>query len=93
MLEAIRIANVADVFDLNVSPHSFTGHLCTMIHAHYSAIVPNFQIMEFDVDEVPWLAEFFTEPLQIENGDLIIGERPGWGMDIDEDAVRARPAR
>ncbi len=93
LIEAIRIANVADVFDLNVSPHNFTGHLCSMMHGHYSAITPNFQIMEFDVDEVPWLGEFFTEPLVIEDGELVLNDKPGWGMDVNEDAVRARPAR
>ena len=93
LLEAIRIANVADVFDLNISPHNFTAHLCTMIHGHYAAIIPNFQIMEFDVDEAPWLHEFFTEPLPIENGELVLTDKPGWGMDVVEDAVRARPPR
>ena len=92
-LESVRIASVADVFDLNVSPHNFTGHLATMMSGHYAAVTPNLQIMEFDVDEVPWLGEFFTEPLRIENGELILTEKPGWGMDIDEEAVRARPPR
>ena len=49
--------------------------------------------MEFDVDEVPWLSDFFTDPLQIENGVLVLTEKPGWGMDINEQAVRERPAR
>ena len=93
LIETIRIANLADVFDMNVSPHNFTGHLCTMMHGHYSAITPNFQVMEFDVDEVPWLGEFFTEPLVIEEGELVLNDKPGWGMDVNEDAVRARPAR
>ena len=93
LLESIRIANVADVFDLNVSPHNFTGLLCSMIHGHYAAIVPNFQIMEFDVDEVPWMADFFNEPLRIETGELVLNDKPGWGMDVNEDAVRARPPR
>ncbi len=92
-LESVRIASVADVFDLNVSPHNFTGHLATMMHGHYAAVTPNLEIMEFDVDEVPWLGEFFTEPLQIENGELVLTDKPGWGMDIDEAAVRSRPPR
>ena len=92
-LESIKIAAVADVFDLNVSPHNFTGHLATQINAHFSAITPNLELMEFDVDEVPWLGEFFTEPLQIEKGVLALSEKPGWGMDVDEEAVRERPPR
>ena len=93
LLESIKIANVADVFDLNISPHNFTGYLATQISAHYAAITPNIEIMEFDVDEVPWLGEFFTEPLRIEDGELILNGKPGWGMDVDEEAVLRRPPR
>ena len=93
LLESIKIAHIADVFDLNISPHNFTGYLATQISAHFAAITPNLEIMEFDVDEVPWLGEFFTEPLRIENGKLILSEKPGWGMDIDEKAVLKRPPR
>ena len=93
LLESIKIANVADVFDLNISPHNFTGYLATQISAHFAAITPNLEIMEFDVDEVPWLGEFFTEPLRIEDGKLILSEKPGWGMDVDEKAVLKRPPR
>ena len=93
LLESIKIANVADVFDLNISPHNFTGYLATQISAHFAAITPNLEIMEFDVDEVPWLGEFFTEPLRIEDGKLILTEKPGWGMDVDEKAVLKRPPR
>ncbi len=64
-----------------------------MMHAHYSAIIPNLQIMEFDVDEVPWMGDYFTSSLRIEDGELVLGDQPGWGMGVDEDAVRARPPR
>ena len=93
LLESIKIAHIADVFDLNISPHNFTGYLATQISAHFAAITPNLEIMEFDVDEVPWLGEFFTEPLRIEDGKLMLTEKPGWGMDVDEKAVLKRPPR
>ena len=54
-----------------------------MIHAHYTAILPNFQIMEFDVDEAPWLHEFFGA-IAYENGELVLTDKPGWGMDVVE---------
>lgn len=92
-VEAQKIASLADVFDLNVSPHNYTSHLCSMIHGHYSAVIPNLQLMEIDVDEVPWMSDFFTEPLVIENGELILNDKPGWGMDVNEEAVKARPPR
>ncbi len=93
LLESIKIASVADVFDLNVSPHNFTGYLATQINGHFSAVTPNLELMEFDVDEVAWLNEFFTEPLIIENGVLVLTEKPGWGMDVNEKAVKKYPAK
>ena len=89
----MKIASLADVFDLNVSPHNYTSHLCTMMHGHFSAVIPNLQLMEIDIDEVPWMSEFFTEPLCIENGELVLNQKPGWGMDVNEEAVRARPPK
>jgi L-alanine-DL-glutamate epimerase-like enolase superfamily enzyme len=29
----------------------------------------------------------------VENGDMLVPDRPGWGTEIDEDALRARPPR
>lgn len=92
-IESMRIASLADAFDINVSPHNFISHLSTMISGHFAAITPNLQVMEFDVDEVPWHGEFFTEPLPLENGHLVLTEKPGWGMDVNEEAVRERPPR
>jgi galactonate dehydratase len=92
-LESLRIAAIADAYDANVTAHNFTSHLATQMSGHYAAVTPNMQIMEFDPDEVGWLHEYFTEPLVIENGELVLSERPGWGMDINEEAVRAHPPR
>jgi len=92
-LESLRIAALADAYDANVTAHNFTSHLATQMAGHFAAVTPNMQIMEFDPDEVGWLHEYFTQPLIIENGELVLSERPGWGMDVNEKAVRARPPR
>ena len=93
MAEAVKIAAMADAYEANVAPHNFYGHLCTMHSAHFSASVPNFRIMEVDIDGVPWRDEFVTAVPVIENGDLVLPAAPGWGMDVNEAAVRARPPR
>jgi L-alanine-DL-glutamate epimerase-like enolase superfamily enzyme len=51
--ESLKIAAMADAYEINVAPHNFYGHLATMMNAHWSAVVPNLRIMEFDVDMVP----------------------------------------
>ena len=91
--ECVKIASMAETFEINVAPHNFYGHLSSYMSAHFSAIVPNFRIMEIDLDHVPWDHEFVTRPAVIENGEFVLPERPGWGCDVDEKAVRARPPK
>ena len=43
--------------------------------AHFCAAIPNFRIMEFDVDEVPWKPKLLTRPYVIENGELLLPDR------------------
>ena len=88
--ESFKIAAMADVYEMNVAPHNFYGHLCTAISAHLCAAVPNFRIMEIDIDSVTWRDEFVTAPPVIENGELVLPTGPGWGIDVNEKAVRAR---
>ncbi len=82
---------MADAYEVNVAPHNFYGHLSSMISAHFCALVPNFRIMEIDVDDVPWRDELVTVPPVIADGVLSLPKGPGWGTDVDEDAVRRHP--
>jgi galactonate dehydratase len=93
LAESLKIAAMADVYETNVAPHNFYGHLCSMISAHFSAAVPNFRIMEIDLDSAPWRDEFYDTVPVIENGELVVAMRPGWGIEVNEKAVRARPPK
>ena len=79
MWESIRIAILADAFEVDVAPHNYYGHLSTLMSAHFCAAVPNFRIMEYDVDDVPWRDDIVTHPPVIENGQLVVPTRPGLG--------------
>jgi L-alanine-DL-glutamate epimerase-like enolase superfamily enzyme len=91
--ESIRIATLADAFEVDVAPHNYYGDLATLMSAHLCAAVPNFRIMEYEVEDAPWLHDFVTHPPVVEGGQLVVPTRPGWGADVNEDAVRARPPR
>lgn len=93
LIEAYKIAAMADAFEVNVAPHNFYGPLAMLISAHFCAMVPNFRIMEMDVDEVPWIDSFVTAPPRIEAGQLLLPQAPGWGAEVNEEAVRAHPPR
>ncbi len=93
LAESVRMAAMADAYEVNVASHNFNGPLANVMSAHFCAAIPNFRIMEFDVDEVPWKGKLLTKPYAIENGELVLPSGPGWGTEVDEDAVRAHPAK
>jgi L-alanine-DL-glutamate epimerase-like enolase superfamily enzyme len=91
--QSMKIAASAEAHEVNVAPHNFYGHLCTLMNAHFSSAVPNLRIMETDIDRLAWDDEVFTHAPQFEDGYLIMPDRPGWGTEPREEAVRARPPK
>jgi len=91
ILEAVKIAAMAETHEVNVAPHNFNGHLGTLMSAHFCAAVPNFQVMEIDIDDVPWKDDLVTRPPVVESGELLIPDGAGWGAEVNEDVVRAHP--
>ncbi|MBM3344299.1 MAG: mandelate racemase/muconate lactonizing enzyme family protein [Betaproteobacteria bacterium] len=92
-LESIKIAAMAEVYEMNVAPHNFYGHLSSVISAHFCAAVPNLRIMETDIDAVPWRDELVDVPPVIENGEFVLPTRPGWGVEVNEAGVRRHPPK
>lgn len=88
---SLSISDVAEVYEMNVTPHNFNGHLSTMISAQFCACVPNLALMEYDFDDVPWRDELFTNSPHIENGALIIPRAPGWGTELNEQVLKEHP--
>ncbi|MCH9674088.1 MAG: mandelate racemase/muconate lactonizing enzyme family protein [Gammaproteobacteria bacterium] len=91
--QSLKIAGAAEAHEVNVAPHNFYGHLCSMMNAHFSAAVPHLRIMEIDIDRIAWDDEIFSHAPVIEDGHLVVPDRPGWGTEPNEEAIRAHPPR
>jgi L-alanine-DL-glutamate epimerase-like enolase superfamily enzyme len=89
--EAVKMANLIDSYDVNVAAHCSAGPLGALMSAHFCAAIPNFRIMEYEADEVPWAAQLLTVPNRIENGEFVLPGGAGWGADLNEDVARAHP--
>jgi L-alanine-DL-glutamate epimerase-like enolase superfamily enzyme len=89
--QSMKIAAAADAHEVNVACHNFYGHLCTMMNAHFCAAVPNLRIMEVDIDRIAWDHELFTHVPEYVDGHLVMPDRPGWGTEPVEEALRAHP--
>ena len=91
ILESYKIAAMCDAYDVNVAPHNFNGHIGSLMSAHLCAAIPNFRVMEIDIEDVPWKDDLVTTVPKIENGELLLPTGIGWGADVNEAAVRAHP--
>jgi len=91
--QSVRIATLADAYEYNIAPHNPLGDLATLQSAHFSAAIPNFRILEYRWDEAPWIKSFVTHPVEVRDGQLHLSDRPGWGADVDEEALRAYPPK
>jgi L-alanine-DL-glutamate epimerase-like enolase superfamily enzyme len=91
--EALAMAAMADAYETNVAPHNFFGPLATLISAQFCAAIPNFRIMEIDVDDVPWRDDLVSRPPVTDRGHLLVSAGPGWGADVNEDVAAAHPPR
>lgn len=60
-----------------------SSHLFPEVSAHLLAITPTAHWLEY----VDWASPVLKEPAKIENGHVIIPERPGIGLEWDETAV------
>jgi L-alanine-DL-glutamate epimerase-like enolase superfamily enzyme len=76
---ALKVAHMAEVYGLSVVPH-----LATELLAHLIAGVPNGLTVEY----YPWAVPLFQEVPPVENGELVLSDKPGLGLELDESALR-----
>ena len=87
MLELKKIAALAEGAGILVSPHSPAGPVGGVAAAHVCAGLPNFLILELAYGEVPWRAELIDPPEPLENGRIVLTDRPGLGIALNERTV------
>ena len=87
---ALKAAHLAEAFNAFVAPHGPMSPVITTISLHLDAVAPNFLIQErlFLND---WRNEVITEPIQVRDGYVTLNDRPGWGIELDEEVCKAHP--
>jgi L-alanine-DL-glutamate epimerase-like enolase superfamily enzyme len=84
--EYLRIAHAAESFDLPIAPHWHAN-----LHAQLAGAIPGTLTIEyFDLaDDIYNFEALVTEEtrLRVRDGQLVLGDRPGIGIEFDADAV------
>ena len=88
---ALKASHLAEAFNAFIAPHGTMSPVITTISLHLDAVIPNFLIQErlFLND---WRNEVITEPLKVENGYITLNNKPGWGIELNEEMCKAHPA-
>ncbi len=90
--ECRRIAALAETRNIPVAPHSPAGPVSTIAGVHLAASIRNFLILEYAFGEVPWREQLIAPPERIEGGFMRLPEGPGFGVELDQETVRAHLA-
>ncbi|MBM9593487.1 mandelate racemase/muconate lactonizing enzyme family protein [Roseitranquillus sediminis] len=78
-----RIAATAASHGLTMAPHAWHD-----VHAHLVAACENASYVEFMPDDsIVNFRNIIDHQLELENGDLVLSDRPGFGFDFDEDKL------
>ena len=76
----MKVAGMAEAFNLPV-----VSHVMPEILVHVVAACPNGLTVEY----MPWMIALYEETPAIENGQLVLPDKPGLGLKFDEKAIAA----
>lgn len=92
LMEMKKIAAIAEGHDVVVAPHNPMGPLAGAINLHFAASTTNFLVLEYRAHDKGLWRELVKDPWTPVDGHLEIPDTPGWGLEIDEDALTRYPA-
>jgi galactonate dehydratase len=87
LLEMRKIAAIAEAHYVSVIPHNPMGPVATAVNVHFAAATPNFQILEYILPLNSEWKDWVDDPYLPKDGHLELRDRPGLGIDVDEEAL------
>jgi 2-dehydro-3-deoxyphosphogalactonate aldolase len=91
ILEAKKIAGMAEAHYAQVAPHLYCGPIEGAANIQLSACIPNFLILESIQTWGGFHTEILKKPIQWEDGYVIPPTAPGLGVELDEAVAEAHP--
>ncbi len=97
LLESKKIADLADIYYIPVCAHNVASPLGTLASAHCAASIRDFRAHEFNVgypkvqlgSSEAWEKYAVYDRPFIKDGRIQISDKPGFGVELNEDHVRA----
>jgi L-alanine-DL-glutamate epimerase-like enolase superfamily enzyme len=95
LLESKKIADLANLYNIPVCAHTASSPLGAIAAAHCAASMRDFRAMEFSIGPTPpqnvdeWERFVIYDAPVIKDGKYQILDKPGFGVELNEDVVRA----
>jgi L-alanine-DL-glutamate epimerase-like enolase superfamily enzyme len=95
LIEARRIAELADLYTASVAPHNISSALGTLQAAHLSATLPNFTVLEHHGLDVSFWEDIVSgrDATVIQDGHIELEDKPGFGASLNEEIAYAHRKR
>ncbi len=91
IMELKKIAAEAECRYTPFAPHNPSGPVANAATLQLAATCPNFEILEIMYSDVEWRKDVTNEDLTYKDGYMTIPDKPGLGIDINEEACLAHP--
>ena len=87
--ELKKIATLAETYYIPISPHNAMGPLQVIAGAQVMMTIPNFYRLEHSTAAIPSYNAMLTEPIEFTGNAVTVSSKPGLGVELDIDILRA----
>ena len=91
IMEIRQIAAQAENAHIGLCPHNPSGPVANAATLQLAGCIPNFMYLETMMLDVPYRAEICDEKLIIRDGEMVIPDRPGIGIELNEAELLKHP--
>jgi L-alanine-DL-glutamate epimerase-like enolase superfamily enzyme len=91
LTHAYQLARLYHAQGKSCIPHSWTNAVAHTANAHLVAAIPNRVMLETQAIDNPMLTELVDQPIPVRQGFIDVSERPGLGIELNEEAVKRYP--
>lgn len=91
LMELRFLGAEAEARHIGFCPHNPSGPVANAATLQLAACVPNFVKLEMMMTDVPYRADICDEQLTVKNGCVVIPERPGLGIELNEKEMEKYP--
>ena len=91
IMELKKIAAEAECRYIPFAPHNPSGPVANAATLQLAATCPNFSVLEIMYSDVEWRKDVVNEQLEYSCGYMKIPDRPGLGIEINEDECAKHP--